>query len=78
MWTVTHSEAFCKLKEEIRSPQILALYDTAEPTKVSADASAYMLGAVLLQLQKGLWQPVAFASLRQKPAMPKSSRKHWH
>ena len=31
-------------------------------TKVSADASAHSLGAVLLQEQQTTWQPVAFAS----------------
>ena len=50
------------MKQEICSPRVLALYDTAAPTKVSADASAYGLGAVLLQLQNKLWRPVAFAS----------------
>ena len=31
-------------------------------TKVSADASSYGLGVVLLQKQKKGWRPVAFAS----------------
>jgi len=62
IWIATHGEAFCELKQEICSPRVLALYDTAAPTKVSADASAYGLGAVLLQPQNKLWRPVAFAS----------------
>ena len=42
---------------------MLAHYDVHAKTKISADASAYGLGAVLLQSQDGVtWQPVAFAS----------------
>ena len=33
-----------KLKEEISSPRVLALYDTEAKTKVSADASAHGIG----------------------------------
>ena len=61
-WTATQNDAVLKLKEEISSPRVLALCDIDATTKVSADASAYGLGVVLLQLQQGLWRPVAFAS----------------
>ena len=61
-WTDTQEESFNKLKEEISSPRVLALYDPSASTKVSADASAYGLGAVLLQQQDDKWRPVAFAS----------------
>ena len=47
-WTATQEHSFNKLKEEISSPRVLALYDTSARTKISADASAYGLGAVLL------------------------------
>ncbi len=33
-----------------------------DPTKISADASAYSLGAILLQEYDKEWRPVAFAS----------------
>ena len=62
IWTNTQEEAFTKLKKEISSPRVLALYDVEAKTKVSADASAYGIGAVLMQQQQGAWRPVAFAS----------------
>ena len=61
-WSATQDEAFTKLKREISSPRVLALYDVEAKTKVSADASAYGIGAVLMQQQQGAWRPVAFAS----------------
>ena len=63
LWTAQHDEALNKLKEEICSHRVLAHYDVQAKTKISADASSYGLGAVLLQSQDGItWQPVAFAS----------------
>lgn len=53
---------FKKLKEEISSPRVLALYNPERETKVSADASAYGIAAVLFQLDGHNWRPVAFAS----------------
>ena len=54
--------AFIQLKQEISSPRVLSLYDIEAKTKVSADASAYGVGAVLMEQQEGTWQPVAIAS----------------
>ena len=62
IWGPSQSKAFDQVKEELSKPTTLALYDLAAPTKISADASAYGLGAVLLQKTDGLWRPVAFAS----------------
>ena len=61
-WTDSQEESFRKLKEESSSTRVLALYDVAAKTKISADASSYGLGAVLLQQQEDKWRPVAFAS----------------
>ena len=42
---------------------MLAHYDVHAKTMISADKSAYGLGAVLLQSQDGdTWQPIAFDS----------------
>ena len=41
---------------------MLALYNPQAETKVSADASSFGLGAVLLQLNDQSWKPVAYAS----------------
>ena len=41
---------------------MLALYDVKADKKISADASSYGLGVVLLQKNNQLWQPVMYAS----------------
>ena len=60
-WEAIHEDSFIKLKEEISSPRVLALYDPLARTKISADASAYGLGAVLLQKQHDQWRPITFS-----------------
>jgi len=60
-WTSPQQESFRKLKEEMSSSGVLALYDVTAETKISPDASSHGLGAVLLQQQKQHWRPVAFA-----------------
>ena len=62
LWGPSQDEAFQNIKSELASPPILAWYDPAANTKISADAWAYGLGAVLLQQQNGEWKPVANAS----------------
>ena len=39
-----------------------SLYDPTVETKISADASSFGIGAVLLQKQQQKWGPVAYAS----------------
>ena len=58
-WEAVQEDSFIKLKKEISSPRVLALYDPSAKTKVSADASAYSLGAILLQKQHDQWRPTA-------------------
>ena len=43
-------------------PMVLALYDPAADVKISADASSFGLGVVLLQRTGDNWRPVAYAS----------------
>jgi hypothetical protein len=54
---------FDRIKKTIASAPVLALYDPAKPTTISADNSSYGLGAVLQQQQSdGTWRPVFYAS----------------
>ena len=63
VWSESQETAFTKLKQLLNSNQILALYNPALSTVVSADASAYGLGAVLQQCQpNGNLRPVAYIS----------------
>jgi len=63
LWGPPQQDAFDKLKQELVQPTILTLYDPNSELKVSADASAYGLGAVLLQTDQSTgWRPVAYAS----------------
>ena len=61
-WGYPQDQAFAKVKLELMKPTVLALFDVNADLKVSADASCFGLGAVLLQSTNSCWQPVAFAS----------------
>lgn len=52
IWTASQEGSFIKLKQEITSRKVLALYNVAAKTKISTDVSVYGLGAVLLQNQQ--------------------------
>ena len=51
---------------------MLKYFDQNQPTKVSVDASKVGLGAVLLQLHRDDWHPVAYTSR----AMSKNERNY--
>ena len=55
-------QVFEAIKWELATPAILSLYNPSVPTNIAADASAYGLGAVLLQLSNSVWKTVTFAS----------------
>ena len=61
-WNTLHTSVSNAMQDEISSPQVLALYNTDTRTKVSTNAPAYGLGAVLWQQEHSECQPVAFAS----------------
>ena len=61
-WGPSQSKVFDLVKEELAKPTTLAPYDPTAITKVSADASAYGLGAVSLQKIDSYWKPVDYAS----------------
>ena len=62
-WGHTQQRCFAQLKESLTSTPVLALYNANRETTLSADASSYGLGAVLLQKQPdGELRPVAYAS----------------
>ncbi len=53
---------FQKLKRIIHRGTSAQIFDPHKTTRISADASRYGLGAVLLQQHGESWQPVAYAS----------------
>ena len=61
-WSQPQNDAYAAVKEEIVKPTVLALYNPAADTRISADASSFGLGAVLLQKEDKVWRAVTFAS----------------
>lgn len=62
VWGPVQSKAFSQVKQELAKPATLALYDPEARTRISADASSYGLGAVLLQQVGTDWKPIVYAS----------------
>ena len=61
-WGPSQEEAFVIIKKTLTEPTVLTLYDPSAATKISADASSYGIGAVLLQKHQDHWKPVVYAS----------------
>ena len=68
LWGELQQKAFKETKKLLSSTPVLALYDQKRPTRVSADASSFGLGAVLMQQDpNNQWRPVAYASKAMTP-----------
>ena len=61
-WGPHQEQSFNAVKALVSAAPVLAFYDVTKPTTVSADASSYGLGGVLLQQHGQKWKPVAFCS----------------
>ena len=74
-WTEEHQAAFDAIKSALSSHPVLAMYSTTLDTIISADASSFGLGAVLLQVQSdGSIRPVAYQSRSLTPAETRYSQ----
>ena len=62
LWGAAQETAFQKIKQELTKSPTLAWYDVHKMTKVSADASSYGIGCVILQKHGEHWKPAAYAS----------------
>ena len=62
VWGQTQEESFCEIKKLFRKNDILKLFNPELETALETDASAYGLGAVLMQKYPEGWLPIQFAS----------------
>ena len=61
-WDKAQQVSSDKTKELLMTTPTLSYYDSTKPTVVSADASSYVISAVLVQSTDGVLKPVTFAS----------------
>ena len=61
-WSSIENDAFLALRNAVASGPTLAIPLDDAPFRIEADSSGYATGAVLSQLQHGLFRPVAFIS----------------
>lgn len=61
-WDEPQEQAFQKLKAQMSTAPVLIHYSPQKPTKISADASSYGMGGVLMQKEDSHWKPVYYIS----------------
>ena len=61
-WFPEHDEAFADVKAAIATATLLVHPQPDAPTEIWCDASNIAVGAVLVQLQHGIWKPLSFWS----------------
>ena len=61
-WDHAQQSSFDETKQLLTTTPTLSYYETTKPTVVSADASSFGIGAVLMQTTDGELKPIAFAS----------------
>ena len=75
VWGEPQRRAFQQVKDALVNSPVLALFDPNQETVVSADASSYGLGAVLLQRQpSGERKPIAYISRSMTPTEQRYAR----
>ena len=67
-WGPEEDKSHAEIKPAIVETLTLAFYNPNKPTTVSAAASSYGIGAVLLQEDNNIKKPVAFAYRTLNPA----------
>ena len=68
-------QTFTEIKEALTTAPILTLYDPNRETKVSADASSYGIGGVVMQQQdNGDWKPISYVSRALSPVESRYSQ----
>ena len=63
-WLPEHDEAFADVKVAIATATLLVHPQPDPPTEIWCDASNIADGAVMIQLQYGIWKPLSFWSKR--------------
>ena len=61
-------KAFAEVKQALVNAMALTFYDPRKPITVSADASSFGIGAVILQEENNRLKPIAFSSRTLLPA----------